>query len=366
MPSSRVRVFTPSGQPIGELDVATDRQAVLPQQPSNVGDCKFNISTSDSKCTLQYLNPGNLVLVEHIPWADNYGNAGGTLPPWVGVIDLPMNGKYGEIEVEAYSAEKILQWRTLPSKDLKGTGGQIVSEILNIANQAVSKAGYGTVILPGSIYTGGASRTETMGNSAFEIIRRIGAETGCDWMIVPAVDPITGALSLSLNFYNGNAGVFQNFVFEEGTNLKKDLSNSWSWQDNIWNDVFSSAKAVTDNSRIANAGDEQLDAVSVGQYGVRQTSNITSGNSSKGGATETAITYLEQQKQGIVTLTPTAVNFAGTFSNIALGNTCYLNTESYGFTAGGLGYRNTLVKIVGWGYNDAAGEAPLVMEIVNQ
>ena len=110
-----IRVFDRNGSPIGEINALYTCSWLL----NAPGKLSFTLSVNDPKCREDFLRFGNLVLVLH-----------DDLPAWGGVIDTPREWGDGNVRINAWGGEKLLDFRRGPvGRLLTGSGGDILGSV---------------------------------------------------------------------------------------------------------------------------------------------------------------------------------------------------------------------------------------------
>jgi hypothetical protein len=347
--SSKITLFDFNGNYLAELDkVPVVRSWVR----DDFGRAQFTLSIKAPQCTERNLRYGNLVLVEHIPSVDAAGVVHGQLPPWVGVILPPRIWTLGQVQVTAYTPEYLLQYRGMPQGTIKGTPGNLFSQLIQ---DAVAVSGFylgGTSILPGAIDTSGPTVSEVVTSSAYDHIKSIATKSGNDWNITGVKD-VNNHLSLYANWY---------LTVKAMTNLLLADSNSR---------IDASTAILTENGPIYNAVygqsqtqslspvSSQQDLVSMGLYGILhviQTFPATDQNSVDTASKQ----FIIANSQPRYVTTPTALDVAQTFTSLFVGALVQYSTLAAGFQGGAIGF-TAQYSITSMQYDDATNECALVL-----
>lgn len=291
---------------------------------------RFSLSTSDAACREDWLQFGNLVLVE----------PGNGLPAWGGVIDTPREWGRGSVTVTAYSAEHLLGWRrpAQMGQTLKGTAGAIFRQIVQMATAAA--------FLPvevGEIFEGGASREETLEDDLLAECQRIAGRARHEFDLTPIVRD--GRLIFRANWYE-RMGQQTDLVLEEKIDLQLS-DRPLTEQGEIVNDVLGYGDGATWKSRPTVI---KTDAASSGRYMHRQGISGFDGNSETGTLEENTALELGRTAYPVNVLDIRATNVRGAWGNIRKGNNIRAILRSVGFLGSGTGL-DVPVRIAGMGYD---------------
>lgn len=182
------------------------------------------ISQTDDMATEQYLRPGNRVLLQ-------FKNG---LPPWGGIVDLPMKWTKGTIQFCARSADYMLSFRqTEQERDFAGaTAGQILEDLLTDADNF-----YPLGIELGEIWTGGDTYTLSYRcNGLYKIVdsdlTAPNLSSGDFWIESREED---GYIKFRARFAERRGRELQGVAFQEGVNISDPqltqqgpIVNSWA------------------------------------------------------------------------------------------------------------------------------------------
>lgn len=338
---SRIQVFDRNGVMIAEFEATCNRSWLL----SDVGKAQLDLSVFDAKCRREYLEFGNLVLVEHEK-----------LPAWGGVIDTPRTWYgNGAVSVQAYSAEKLLSYRIAPLNiTLKGTAGEIVRQMLQLA-----QADDTLPIVEGQIDVGGTQRQETLNVSVIlEEMQRVAKRAGGEFTVIPVVT--RGILSFELSYYT-SIGRETGFGLEEGHNLEL-TSRVLVEQGNLVNDLVGYGDGASWTSRPTQ---RVIDEGSIGLYGRRQGAKNFSGNVIEGTLLDNSVKYVEQRKQPRMTFDLSALNVGETWSWLRPGNVLKMRLFSVGFNGDSFGYTGD-VLVRGMEFNEEKNTVRIICEDDNE
>lgn len=361
MAYSRVRIFTPNGTPIDELDVATKRSWVL----NGVGRCNFDVPIYDAltgginpKCTLANLQYGNLVLIEHRPSQNADGSFNGLLPPWVGIITTPQTWGYGKVTITVQSAEQVLKYRPMGNLFIAGVPGSIFSQILKFSNAwAIGGplassggdilVGNGVIIQPGSVDLDGVNVPLNLRITALEHIQQYSKATGYDWDITPQVGS-DGKLTLVGNWYK-RKGIDSGQVISNYNMLA--TSPLYTEQGEFYNTVYGSNDGTTPQTRSTAIAQDVAGVSANGVFALKQIFPGT-GNAAQGAIQELTNAYVSGVQTKVTrTFAPTILDFDNAFSFCNTGNSWRIQNDTVGFFNGGIGV-NGSIRISAMEYSD--------------
>lgn len=173
---------------------------------NNVGMSRLWLPWSDPKCTADVLKPGNRLL---LLFDDG-------LPPWGGVMDVPLAVRPGRTGITAYTAERVLDWRVTAKGRYFDTQspGYIFQTLLQEEN-----ASWPLRIDIGDIDTGGTARTlEYHYHDLLARIQDLARLSGEDFAVVPGY--AGGKLTFTANWYARRGSDLANSVWlVEGRNI---------------------------------------------------------------------------------------------------------------------------------------------------
>lgn len=334
---SRITLFNNRGYAIAEVAAYAVRSWVL----NGVGKALFSISSTDSACTLENLQFGNFVYIEH-----------DRAPEWGGVIWTPRAWSYGSVEIAAYSGEFQFKRRRGESKTLYGTAGSLFSQIINIAN-AVGDAR----IVFDAIWGGGIDRQQTMKyDTLFDVVNRLATRAGNDWMMVPQKTK-EGQINFLARWFQ-QAGVDRNFRVELGFDQRLPAGIVLKEQGDIYNDVMvfgGAAQTTITPTAIAS------DTTSRSTYGLTQgvfgSNDLTQTNLQA--QADAAITYYKNPRKTFnielvdnVTKNP--------FDYTDVGDRILVKTENVGFSSNGALGVEAYARIIAKEFDDKTGVMTLV------
>jgi len=303
--SSQVTVYNPMGNAITDLNVRVFRAWQL----NEYAEAQFFISTNDSKCTEEVLRFGNLLHIQN--------NDG--LPDWTGFIDTPRRWSGRFVEVNAYSAEILFNWRV--AKVTGGrydTVGNIFREILEWAN-----SWGGLQINQGDIFSGGPHVIMVFGGMISEMLKKYPTKWGHDWSITGREN--SGRLYLYANLYDGLRGRVTNF---ELNSTNTELSDPLLAENGpIYNQVFVYSDPGPGGGRNFN---EAMDEDSIAKYGLRQVAELGKGSDTDGLGFQAWVKLLSYRNPRNY-ITPAILNVANAWNNVRLGNVVRWMSSRHGF-----------------------------------
>lgn len=339
--NSRVRIFSPMGTALGELDVPVFRSWVL----NNYGEAEFVISTNDNKAVEDLLDFGNFLYVTHP-----------TLPDWVGVIDTPREWTGNEIKVKAVSAEFITDWRYIPIVAISQGFTPIdkyVEGVLWLINKYYSM---GMALNVGQTFNTRLQILPMAGVRLRTLLDKINKQTGTEWDVTGVIGG-DNILRLYVNLYDfrGNP----TFQILDNSNVAK--VNSYIKEEGpIYNHVTVYSQADSGGARnYATA----IDEASINQYGLRATAEEQKGGGSDESGLQLAADYLLwTYKQPSSIIAPTVLNVGDTFQNLRLGNIVRWQSPIAGFSGSGIGTQFD-ARILGMEYDDMTDKVTLVCDL---
>jgi hypothetical protein len=352
--ASIIKVYAPNGYALGVVSAKTLRAYITSNfHVSDFGTCKFTVSTRDDKLPLVASGANYIRVIDE----------NGQLPDWWGIIDTKNQRvwKNGMVEINAFSLEKVLEWRTIYAMQIGGTPGEALREIIRRCNNQ-----YGDLSIPfyaGEIYEGTFESNVTTEVNVNEVIKRVSKWAGgvggpvCDYSATGKEDA-TGRMGLYVNFYNQRRGVKTGIVLNE-RNMQGD-DELLIEQDEIWNYVirYAPASAATDRIRV-----EALDAQSIADYGLRV--QVAQGmGTDKDGLQYQAQKFLAQYKQPHRAIPAKLINENGLYSFVDLGNE-FIHSLHLPAAAGGTTTFSDNVKILGFEVDDAAGTVAANLEVLS-
>lgn len=309
---------------------------------SDYGRCQFTIPTRDAKCTLENLQFGNFIYVDHEK-----------LPAWGGVIDTPREWGQNIVTVTGYSGEYIYKWRRIEAiEKLIRTPGKIFSLIINRANRQGN-----TRIKKGDVDESGETITQELNLlNCYDEIIRLSEEAGCEWMVMP--EQQRGSIEFSANFRKqfDIDQTMRNFMLKEGHNIEAN-DTIMVEQGDIANDVQAIGQGASGESKPTHIA---TDDESIGKYGLRQHSESFQ-QDEYSTIWKAARSTLNKMKEPQKTFSLSALDVGDTWQFMILGNVLRLQMSNVGFTSEGLGLE-TKVRIIGMTYLEDSGKLDLVAE----
>ena len=351
--SVRARVYTYSGEYLDEFKNLGG--LVYSQVINDVGLCKFTISVNDTKFNERNLRYGNLIYITHNPSTDRSGNLQGEVAEWVGVINTPRVWKVGVVEVTAYSAEKILEWRRTQIRTFTGTPAASLKYMLNFGERFhgddMTNINLGVITEQRKVIT------QDYGENILVMLKRICETNGLYFYITPKLSH-DGHLDLYINLLDQLGAPTTINIFDgQGGNIEAG-SNQITEDGEIWNSVH----AFGDTSvGVARIGWRTNDLPSINTYGFRAINVPNTGNNTVEDVAQTSRIFLRFNKLPNVLLSPILLDFGKIFSDVRLGNIVNIKLTGSGFLAGQLGYEDT-AQITGWEYDEAKNKMKVVLE----
>lgn len=333
---SRITIFDRFGTPLTEIEALTTRSWVL----GGEGEASFVMATSDPKCKEAYLRYGNFLLIEHEE-----------LPNWCGVIEPERKWGYGKVEIRAFTLERLLKNCGTPLQKMTGSAGTIFEQILQICNRQLD--------LPfsfGEIYRGGPQREESLGDQAFEHVRRVRERSGHFWELKGWREG--GFLKLWAE-WKETIGSDSPIALIEGTNLALG-DEILAEYGPIWNDVIGLGDAMTEGTRLSA---RREDAESIRRYGRRSTAIVFSGNRTLPTLEQNTEEYLRTHAHPAMRISAAEVVHEGEiFRWLRVGNRFRVILQSVGFSGSGFGYEAN-ARLIGMEYSDERDSVRVELEI---
>jgi hypothetical protein len=345
--ASIITVYDREGNILADLEAAVEREWLLNQY----GKATFTLAKTDPKCIEDFLQFGNRILIH----GNGDDEAGAFLPAWVGVIDPPRTWGDHDVTVTAYSAEYLFSWRRGPGeKQIKKTGsfGDVFREIITYANGPED-----LFIREGDISDAGAEAERTLElHNMYDAVVNLAKDSGMEWGLEHTFDG--GRLRLLAHWWI-KRGVFTSFAFEEGQNIK--LSRSpMEEQGTIVNDVLAYSSSMVGWNPAKTA--QRVDETSRYRYGLRQSAlSVSTNNGDVPTVKAAAEAELKKKRQPRRTFDVTVMG-AATLAQLGLGNTYILRQISSGFPNPDRAGIDTIVRVIGMLWNDAAQEMRLNVE----
>ena len=324
-PEDRLRIFDRQGFSLAEFRVNVERSWAIGYE----GRATFSYPTRKTDVVNEkVLQFGNYLLVEST-----------TLPPWIGVIDTPRAWADKEVEVNAFTPERLFSYRRggIENK-LTGSAGSIFAQLIDIINLAEP-----TILQAGSIWRGGSQREETVTPDTIEKnLKQLQSRSQEEYSFDPQI--LNNRLAILAN-WTDKLGEETPLVLQAANYGGNVETPTMTEDDEIMNDVLGYGDGITWSSRIvANITDLQ----SIQKYGLRQSGQEWRGVSRLETieANNYDIIYRKRKPRRIFRLT--ALNIGSTFDYIRLGNICTLQLQSMGFDRNGT---DTIIRILGMSYN---------------
>lgn len=348
---SRIRVFSPTGLLIDEIDAPTVRSWVLNGQ----GRCQFTMPIYDPisgglnpKCSLATLKHGNFIVVDHKPSQNADGSFNGLLPPWVGMIFPDQSWDYGKVKITAVSGEQVLAMRVAPLIVIGASGSGNFTALLQGAN-----AFGGVPIQPGIVEGGAQNLTAYPTGNVYDAIQSIAKFSNFDWDVTPQVSA-SNQLTLLGNWY-ARKGVLSGQVLSN-LNLQS-ASPMYTEQGKFYNTVIGISDSTSPGVRVKAVVQDQA---SIDEHGILSTNVVFPGTA---GASQDVIqgmasNYLKANSVPQRTFAPVLLDQDNAFSFAVTGNTWIVQNDTVGFFNGGIGISGN-IRITAVEYNDLTNMATM-------
>ena len=332
---SRIMIFNNAGFKLCEIDADAPRSWMIGQY----GRSSFTIPVISDKCRKQFIQFGNLVLIEHEK-----------LPAWGGVIDPPRTWGNNLVEVTAYSAEYLLKFRSTGFDDMKITAGAMFKELINIANRVADTR----LITAGPIDEGGESILfELRNETIYDFAKKRITDAGYEWRIKPVL--INNRLQFEASLYEKFESD-TNMVLSEGYNI--ELGDSTLVEDGeIYNQILGFGKGSVWKNRYKYTA---FDLQSQSDYGFRDFSlDVDEGG--KVNVEKYTDEYLAVYKEARKKFDLSALDYGDTWKYLDLGNILKVELSVCGFNGDKLG-TTADVRIAGMSYDESVGTVRLICE----
>lgn len=329
-PEDRIRVFNRSGFPIAEFRASVSRSWAMGME----GRAQMILATKESKyVNSTVLNFGNWLLVES-----------SVLPAWIGMIDVPRAWSTRSVEVNAFSPERIFQYRRGGLEEvLKGSAGSIFEQLLQRVNLAQR-----TIVQGGSIWKDGPLQEDTLHpEDLAKHLSSLQEKSQEEYAWEPRIST-AGTLAI-LGHWVYRRGIVTGIQLQEGRgggNIEA-TGTPMIEDEPLINDILGYGDGSTWSSK---ANVQTIDQPSIDTYGLRQGSESWSGVTTVGPITNNNQAKLKTEKSPTKTFNVNALNVADLFIQLRLGNQFQFVSESMGFTGNSLGL-TTNVRIIGMGYD---------------
>ena len=332
---SRVQIFNNAGFKLIEVDADADRSWMIGQYAR----CVFTIPVISDKCREQFLRYGNLVLIEHEK-----------LPAWGGVIDLPRTWGNNKVEITAYSAEYLLNFRHTGYRDKKITAGAMFKECIDIANRVSDTR----LIKAGPIDEGGELvKFELRNQNMYEFVKDKISKAGYEWRITPVLE--NNRLSFEATLYLKHE-IFTDMVLAEGYNIQ--AGDSVLTEDgDIYNQYLGFGAGSSWSSRYKYTVSD-LDSQS--KYGYRETAYEVN-ESNKANVEKYTREKLAETKEPELKFDLSALDKGDTWKYLNLGAIMRVELSVCGFNGDKLGTEAD-VRIIGMSLAENKGAVRLICE----
>lgn len=334
--ATRLTIYNRQGMYLAEFDAVCKRTWLL----NKVGTAEFTISTQDSKCRGDFLQFGNLVLIEH-----------DVLPAWGGVITTPRDwGKFA-VKIHCKSADHLFYTRVgKAGMTFNSNSGANFNSLITFANTEEDLR-----IRAGDIDTGGAVIPVKLdpGNKLSVSLAELTKDSGYEYYLEPKLDA-NRQLYFSAHWYP-RFGVEKLTRLEEGLNIE------------FVDELLTEQGDILNEYRVSEAGGKgeftARDEESVGLYGLRQHSESMTINADKDGSLEAvAVNKLKAAKNPTQTFNFVVLNEGEIWSEMGLGNTFPVKMLTCGFTGNAIGM-DTSIRVTGMTFDDE-GRLEVVCEEV--
>lgn len=340
VPDERIRIFDRQGVELASFRASVKRSWAIGKE----GRASFDYpSIKTDVVNEDILRFGNYLFVENT-----------LLPSWVGVIDTPREWDAQQVTVNAFTADRLFDYRIGSQNEEKITAsaGTLFVEMLDRINNAEK-----TIMRAGDVWTGGKRREETfLPRQLTEALKRITKRSKEEYNFTGLV--VKGKLVIYANWYEklGEDTQLTLYQSDRGGNIESPTMKEDS---DIINEVFGYGDGSTWATK---PKDTSRDADSIATYGLRQYGKNWLGVSQPGTISANNSDLLADQSEPRRIYSITALNVGDTFSFLGLGNKARLVCQNLGFTGDGQG-TDTSVRILGMSYDpNTKNKIKLVVE----
>ena len=326
----QITIYSPLGIPITDIKATV----FCAWQIAGMAEARFEIATSDPKCTEDNLRFGNIIRIQH-----------DSLPDWVGFIDFPREWGDGKVTVHAISAEVLMDWRLLLPYKLEGVSAA------GLARHVITQCNIwgGLPIYEGELLETAQKVSYTVGGKAIDILNDMGIE----WNVT--ANEVNGVLRLYLNTHRW-MGEVTRFVLDDKNS--KNISPKLTENGPIYNQMFLVGAVDSENARNFI---EVRDETSISRYGLRQAIIEIEGLEISE-LQATAEGKLSLFKDVSYTATPTVLNEGDAYKYMRLGNFVGWTTPTAYFTQTGGNGIEMQMRIVGMEWDELTDQVGLITE----
>jgi len=310
------------GVPIGELPGEIESVA---WKLNDAGQARLVVPHPGVAADLVQI--GNRLLIEF----DN------GLPSWTGFIDPPRRWEHGRLTLTAYSGHRLTTHR-VTGRDRRFTAATAGGVLMALVQEQAAPS----VVLPGAIWTGGAtSGREYHYESLHEVLADLVQTAGVDYDVTGAIE--NGRLVFRIHLYERRGRTLPDIYLLEGRNI---AVNALEEQGPIINEWLLAGAGVgwgETGRAYARARDER----SAAGHGLRQDSEVLADVAEAEALAARAQTQLNMTRDLYAAVSLTALNLPpGAFGDYDVGDV--VNVELYTVPSGGLaGTRRVVGATVG-------------------
>jgi hypothetical protein len=349
--TSKITIFDHFQKPLVEL-------SNIPTTPRSwvenaYGKCEFAISTDDPACKPQYLQFGNLIHIEHIAGVDADGNTLGKLPSWVGILLPPQSWDKGLIRLTGYSAEAILDFRSMPYISVDNTPANIFKRILELSRKI-----YTNIIINFGITDDlGQMYQDDFKLSGYAHIKKLVDNNRMDWDVTGFIDD-AGNLQLQGNLYREKGRLVNYTLTETNTELTSPYLTVQGTPSNV---VHGFSQAQTQNSRRGAIG---INQTALDIYGPLELNKVFMGTKDEAAVKTAAQAWADENGKPVTRVNRNVLNVGKAFDYMEVGNVLPIRERAgVGFLPrGGFGI-DGVVRVIAVSYNDLTDKVPLSVDV---
>lgn len=337
MSGGRVTFYRRDGLRLDEIECTCTRSWML----NGIGQARISIPRNDAKVSRRNIDFGAYVLIEHPRVGD-----------WGGVIWPQLQWTDKTVELIAYDPAFLLKQRRVGNGAITGTAGQMMSQLVDIANQQENAR-----VAVGSIVSNGPSWTETLKYaSIYDTMIKLAQRSGQEWSFTSGLDK-DGRLTFYANWHV-KKGKNYNKRLEEGTHFEKPSGVAIVVSGDIANDILvfgyssSSSQLVVSN---------KIDQASVDRYGLRQYSLGIESNNAAAVAAQAQV-LLDQRAWPVVSHRLVLLDVDNAFNYAGLGDRFICRRVDYGLGVDGTPGYTFRARVIAREFDETEGKMPLTVD----
>lgn len=312
-----IQIFDRSGGRLAEFNQDIKAEWLL----NEPGECEFTFSAARELRRLAGRDLGKILDFGNLLWADVP-----KLGSWTGVISR-QSWKSGIVTIRAKGALRLLGYATPETiRTIKGTAGSLFLEMLKLVSDQTDWK-----IRPGSVFTGGTQREETLDADALTDALRVAERAKHEVEVVGRIE--NGRLVLEGNWYE-RQGVDTPLVLAEGAKNNLALPGGSLLDvdgEYITNRVIGRPDVASKNKKEV----VERDDASAGRYGPRWMDEVWTNVTEEGTLLEHVRAVLKQRKNPSRVVGLRLLDVGRTYDQSRIGNRARVVLYTAGFREGG-------------------------------